>query len=98
MSSSRYNKDRKAVDQILVRIGIHIGDILIKGNDVFGNGINIASKIEPLAEPGGICISADAYNVVKNSIDIKVLSLGRKELKNIEDPPEIFKILIESSS
>lgn len=95
---SRYNKDRKAVDQILVRIGIHIGDMLIKGNDVFGNGINIASKIEPLAEPGGICISADAYNVVKNSIDIKVLSLGRKELKNIEDPPEIFKIFIESSS
>jgi len=92
----KYNNDRKSVDQILVRIGIHIGDILIKDNDVFGNGINIASKIEPLAEPGGICISADAYNVVKNSIDIKVLSLGRKELKNIEDPPEIFKILIES--
>lgn len=95
---SRYNKDRKEVDQILVRIGIHIGDILIKDNDVFGNGINIASKIEPLAEPGGICISADTYNVVKNSIDIKALSLGRKELKNIKDPPEIFKILIESSS
>jgi len=94
----KYNKNRKAVDQILVRIGIHIGDILIKDNDVFGNGINIASKIEPLAEPGGICISADAYNVVKNSIDIKVLSLGRKELKNIEEPPEIFKILIESST
>ena len=92
----KYNKNRKAVDQILVRIGIHIGDILIKDNDVFGNGINIASKIEPLAESGGICISADAYNVVKNSIDIKVLSLGRKELKNIEESPEIFKILIES--
>ena len=61
----------------------------------FGNGINIASKIEPLAEPGGICISEDAYNVVKKSIDIKVLSLGRKELKNIKDPPEIFKILID---
>lgn len=94
----KYNKDRKEVDQILLRIGIHIGDIMIRGNDVFGNGINIASKIEPLAEPGGICISADAYNVVKNSIDIKVLSLGRKELKNIKNPPEIFKILIESSS
>ncbi len=91
----RYNKDKKDVDQILVRIGIHIGDLLIEDNDVFGNGINVASKIEPLAEPGGICISADAYNVVKKSIDIKVLSLGIKELKNIKDSPEIFKILID---
>jgi CheY-like chemotaxis protein len=91
----RYNKDKKDVDQILVRIGIHIGDILIEDNDVFGNGVNVASKIEPLAEPGGICISADAYNVVKKSIDIKVLSLGIKELKNIKDSPEIFKILID---
>jgi len=91
----RYNKDKKKVDQILLRIGIHIGDILIKDNDVFGNGVNVASRIEPLAEPGGICISADAYNVVRKSIDIKVLSLGKKELKNIEDPPEIFRILIE---
>ena len=90
-----YNKDKKKADQILVRIGIHIGDILIRDNDVFGTGVNVASRIEPLAEPGGICISADAYNVVKKSIDIKVLSLGKKELKNIEDPPEIFKILIE---
>jgi len=91
----RYNKDKKKVDQILVRIGIHIGDILIRDNDVFGTGVNVASRIEPLAEPGGICISADAYNVVRKSIDIKVLSLGKKELKNIEDPPEIFKILIK---
>lgn len=91
----RYNKDKKKVDQILVRIGIHIGDILIRHNDVFGTGVNVASRIEPLAEPGGICISADAYNVVRKSIDIKVLSLGKKELKNIKDPPEIFRILIE---
>jgi len=92
---SRYNKDRKKADQILVRIGIHIGDVLIKDNDIFGNGVNIASRIEPLAEPGGICISENAYNVVRKSIDIEVLSLGRKELKNIEDPPEVFKILTE---
>ena len=90
----KYNRGRKEVDQILVRIGMHIGDILIRDNDVFGNGVNIASKIESLAEPGGICISADAYNVVRKSIDINVLSLGRKALKNIKDSPEIFKILI----
>lgn len=91
----KYNKDRKKDDQILVRIGIHIGDVLIEDNDVFGNIINIASKIEPLADPGGICISEDAYNIVKKSMDFDILSLGKKELKNIKDPPEIFKILMK---
>jgi len=95
---SKYNRHRREVDQIWVRIGIHIGDILIKDNDVFGNGVNIASKIVPLAEPGDICISGNVHNVVKGSIDIDVSSLGRKELKNIEDSPEIFKILIDSGS
>ena len=95
---SKYNRHRREVDQIWIRIGIHIGDILIKDNDVFGNGVNIASKIVPLAEPGDICISGNVHNVVKGSIDIDVSSLGRKELKNIEDSPEIFKILIESGS
>jgi len=66
------------------------------GKDVIGNGVNIAARIEPLAEPGGICISADTYNMIKKSIDIKVLSLGKKELKNITDSPEIYKILLES--
>ena len=89
-----YNKDKKKIEQILIRIGIHIGDLMIVNDDVFGNGINIAAKIEPLAEPGGICISVDAYTIVKNSMDITVLSLGKKELKNIKDPMEIFKIVM----
>jgi adenylate cyclase len=93
---SEYNRDKSRDDQIRIRIGIHIGDILIMGKDVIGNGVNIAARIEPLAEPGGICISADTYNMIKKSIDIKVLSLGKKELKNITDSPEIYKILLES--
>jgi DNA-binding response OmpR family regulator len=91
----KYNKDGKKDDQILVRIGIHVGDVLMKDNDVFGNIINIASKIEPLADPGGICISEDAYNIVKKSMGFDTLSLGKKELKNIKDPPEVFKILMK---
>ena len=65
--------------------------------DVFGNGVNIAARIEPLAESGGICISADVYNVVKKSIDVKVLKIGEKELKNIKDAPEIYRILFRYS-
>ncbi len=92
---SEYNKDKKKIDQILVRIGIHIGDILTTDNDVFGNEVNIASRIQALAEPGSVYISADVYNFVKKSAGIKVLSIGRKELKNIKDSPEILKVLIQ---
>jgi len=95
---SEYNKGKAKIDQILVRIGIHIGDILTMDDDVFGNEVNVASRIQALAEPGGVCISVDVHNFVKKSIDIKVLSLGRKKLKNIKDSPEVFKILVESGS
>ena len=92
---SEYNGGKPDAEQIWLRIGIHIGDILVMENDVFGTGVNIAARIEPLAEPGGICISADVYNVIKKSIDIKVISLGKKELKNISDAPEIYKLLLK---
>ncbi len=92
---SEYNKDRPLEDQIIIRIGIHIGDILVTDDDVFGTGVNIVSRIEPLADPGGICISVDVYNVVKRSLDIKVSNLGMKNLKNIKDPMEVYKICIE---
>jgi class 3 adenylate cyclase len=93
-----YNAQRPEEERILVRIGIHIGDILIMDRDVLGNGVNIAARIEPLAEPGGICISADVYNVVKNVISLNVLNIGRKELKNIADAPEIFRVFIDKEA
>jgi adenylate cyclase len=89
------NSDKEEAQQIWVRIGIHIGDVMLMEDDVFGNGVNVATRIEPLAEPGGICISGDVYNVVRKSIEIKVLSLGKRKLKNIADVPEIFKVLID---
>lgn len=94
----KYNKGKEESDQIWIRIGIHLGDILFMDNDVFGDGVNIAARIEPMAEPGGVCISGVVYNVVRKSIDIKAVSLGRKEMKNIADVPEIFRILIEDKS
>ncbi len=93
---SRYNKDKPEPERILVRIGIHIGDVLLVGKDVIGNGVNVASRIEPLADPGGICISGDVYNVVKKSIELHVLRLGRRELKNIQDSPDLYKIVVQS--
>lgn len=90
-----YNAQRPEEERILVRIGIHIGDILVINRDILGDGVNIAARIEPLAEPGGICISADVYNVVKKVISLNVVNIGRKELKNIAEAPEIFRVLID---
>jgi class 3 adenylate cyclase len=90
-----FNKGKTEKEQVWVRIGVHMGDIMVMDNDVFGTGVNIAARIEPLAEPGGICISADVYNVIKKSIDVKAINLGKKELKNISDAPEIYKLLFE---
>ena len=91
-----YNSDRKNDERIVVRIGIHTGDILTMDGDVLGNNVNLAARIEPLAEPGGICISAATYRVVRSAVDIEVASLGKLQLKNIENPPELFKITPES--
>ncbi len=78
-----------------IRIGIHIGDVVVKENDLFGDGVNIAARIEPLAEPGGICVSGDVYHHIKNKGGYKFASLGFKELKNIGHKVEIFKIVME---
>ena len=93
---AKYNESAAEKEKILLRIGIHMGDIIVKDDDVFGDGVNIASRIEPLAEPGGICISQEVYNLVRHKLDLQVVSLGPKELKNIKEKIEIYEILVGS--
>jgi TolB-like protein/class 3 adenylate cyclase/Tfp pilus assembly protein PilF len=76
-----------------VRIGIHIGDVIFRDNDVFGDGVNIASRIESSGEPGGIYFSERVYEDIKNKADIRVKYEGEKKLKNIEDPVKIYSLL-----
>jgi TolB-like protein/Tfp pilus assembly protein PilF len=80
-----------------VRIGIHIGDIILKDNDVFGDGVNIASRIESSGEPGGIYISEKVYDDIRNKANTKAEYIGEKRLKNIDQPVRIYKLHIADS-
>ena len=65
--------------EINLRIGIHVGDVVVKGDEVYGDGVNVASRIEPLAEPGGICVSSRVRDDVKNQPGLNLNSLGKKK-------------------
>ena len=68
------------------RIGIHIGDVLIEGDDILGDGVNIAARLEGIAEPDGICISEDAFRQVRDKVEAEFADLGEQSLKNIARP------------
>jgi len=80
---------------INLRIGIHVGDVVIEGDEVYGDGVNVASRLEPLAEPGGICVSARVRDDIKNQPGLSLKSLGKKDLKNVERPINIYSLILE---
>jgi adenylate cyclase len=77
--------------RIEFRIGIHVGDIIIDDNDIFGDGVNIAARLEGIAEPGGICISDDAYRQIRGKVDISFEDIGEQTLKNIVEPMRAWR-------
>jgi class 3 adenylate cyclase len=79
-------------DKIGIRVGIHLGDVVTRDGDIFGDGVNIAARIEPLAETGGICVTSAVAQQIQNKVGRAVGQVGFKTLKNIDDPVEIFKI------
>jgi adenylate cyclase len=72
------------------RIGIHLGDVLIEGEDILGDGVNIAARLEGIAEPGGICISDDAFRQVRGKVEVEFVDLGEQSLKNIARPLRVY--------
>jgi adenylate cyclase len=69
--------------QMLFRIGINLGDVLIEGNDILGDGVNVAARLESIAEPGGICISDAAYRQVRGKLDVAFEDAGEQQLRTL---------------
>jgi len=78
--------------RILYRIGVNLGDVLIEGKDILGDGVNIAARLESIAEPGGICISGSAYDHVRGRVEADFTDLGNKKLKNIAEPVRAYSV------
>src|SRR4030095_9130206 len=78
--------------RLLFRVGINIGDVIVEPHDIFGDGVNIAARLEGVAEPGGICISASAYDQVLGKIAAEFIDLGEQRLKNIARPVRAFNV------
>jgi adenylate cyclase len=82
--------------RITYRVGINIGDIIVEGDDIYGDGVNIAARLEGLAEPGGICVARNVYNQVNGKVDLGFEDLGERDVKNIPNPIQVFKVLLHS--
>jgi adenylate cyclase len=78
--------------RIELRIGIHVGDVIIEDSDIFGDGVNIAARLESIAQPGGICISDDAHRQVRGKLDANFHDSGEHELKNIARPVRVYQL------
>src|SRR5712692_2342972 len=92
------NIDVPQVKRIEFRIGIHVGDIIIADDDIFGDGVNIAVRLEGIAEPGGICISDDAHRQVRGKVESTLEDMGSQSLKNIAEPMRAWRVRIGPSS
>jgi len=91
---AKRNADIAPDRRIELKIGVHIGDVVHRGGDVYGDGVNIASRIEPVAGPGGICVSMDVERQIRNALEARFEKLATTDLKNISVPMDLFRIVL----
>lgn len=91
------NEDVIEEQRITLRIGINLGDVIVQDDDIYGDGVNVAARLETLAEPGGICLSGTAFDHVRNKLDIDIEALGERSVKNIAQPVRVYRVLFSDS-
>ena len=77
--------------RIALRIGVNLGDVIVEGEDIFGEGVNLAARLEALARPGGICIAAKVHDEIRGKVRVRFNDLGETEVKNLSHPVHVFE-------
>jgi adenylate cyclase len=83
-----------STERMVLRVGIHVGDVVEEGGDILGDAVNVASRIEPLAEPGGICVSGSVFDHVRNKLSLPLEKVGSRTLKNVEFPVDLYRVVL----
>ena len=89
------NAENEPAEGLRFRIGINVGDVVVEDDDLYGDGVNVAARLETLAEPGGICVSDDLFRQVRGKIDLEFEDLGEQHLKNIQTPVRVFRVQLD---
>jgi adenylate cyclase len=93
-ATREFNITLPSEKRIHLRVGIHLGDVVEKEGDIFGDAVNVASRIEPLAEDGGVCLTHQVYDQIESKFELPMVSLGPKALKNVSAPIEVYRIVM----
>ena len=83
-------------ERLALRIGVNLGDVIVEGDDIYGDGVNIASRLEGLAEPGGICVSDIVHQSVKAKLDLTFEDMGAQQVKNVVEPVRVYRVQLTS--
>ena len=92
------NADIPEENRLTYRIGINIGDIVVEGDDIYGDGVNVAARLEGLAEPNGICVARTVFDQVKDKLDLTFEHMGEKEVKNIAEPITVNRVVLDDKA
>ena len=90
------NADTTEERRIILRVGVNLGDVIVEEDDIYGDGVNVAARLETIAEPGGICISEDAFRQVRGKVNAEFADIGEQSLKNVARPLRVYRVLQQS--
>jgi adenylate cyclase len=94
---AKENADQPVAEQMRFRIGVHVGDIMVQGQNLFGDAVNVAARLEALAQPGGICVSGAVRDHIGTNLSVGFVDLGPQQVKNITQPIRAYRVRADTS-